>query len=84
LYSDLAIETVVTIKAVYQLAGRQCCGFVALMAIDLPVPDHSTLSQRMEHLEIALPVVPHIRARHIVVDSTKVKVYGEGEWKTLK
>lgn len=85
-YSDLAITTMATLKAVYQLAGRQCQGFVEslfeLMAIDLPVPDHSTLSRRSSHLSISMPVVPKSGARHVVVDSTGVKVYGEGEWKT--
>jgi Transposase DDE domain len=46
------------------------------------VPDHSTLSRRVGKLEVALPVVPKEGARHVVVDSTGVKVYGEGEWKT--
>ncbi len=85
-YSDLAITTMATLKAVYQLAGRQCQGFVEsifeLMAIDLPVPDHSTLSRRCSQVSISMPVVPKSGARHVVVDSTGVKVYGEGEWKT--
>lgn len=86
LYSDLAIQTMATVKAVYRLAGRQCQGFLEsifeLMGIDLPVPDHSTLSRRVGKLAIDLPVIPKQGARHVVVDSTGVKVYGEGEWKT--
>lgn len=85
-YSDLAMMTMATLKAIYRLAGRQCQGLLesifALMEIDLPVPEHSTLSRRLAHLSIALPVVPKAGARHVVVDSTGVKVYGEGEWKT--
>lgn len=85
-YSDLAIQTMATIKAVYRLAGRQCQGFLEsifqLMGIDLPVPEHSTLSRRIGKLSIELPIVPKAGARHVVVDSTGVKVYGEGEWKT--
>ncbi len=85
-YSDLAITMMATLKVVYRLAGRQCQGFVEsifeLMGIDLPVPDHSTLSRRLGQLSIGLPVVPKEGARHVVVDSTGVKVYGEGEWKT--
>ena len=50
-YSDLAIQTMATVKAVYRLAGRQCQGFLEsifqLMGIDLPMPDHSTLSRRL-------------------------------------
>jgi hypothetical protein len=48
LYSDLAIQTMATVKAIYRLAGRQCQGFLEsifeLMDIELSVPDHSTLS----------------------------------------
>jgi hypothetical protein len=85
-YTDLAILTMATVKAVYRLAGRQCQGFLEsifeLMDIELSVPDHSTLSRRLGKLEVSLPVVPKEGARHVVVDSTGVKVYGEGEWKT--
>lgn len=85
-YSDLAIMTMVTLKSVFHLAGRQTQGFVEslfeLMAIELSVPDHSTLSRRLGKLEIELPVTQARPARHVVVDSTGVKVYGEGEWKT--
>jgi len=52
------------------------------MGIEVSVPDHSTLSRRIGKLGIALPVLPKEGARHVVVDSTGVKVYGEGEWKT--
>jgi transposase len=85
-YSELAIMTMATLKVVYRLPGRQCQGFLEsifqIMQLDLAVPDHSTLSRRMGQLEIDLPVVPATGARHVVVDSTGVKVYGEGEWKT--
>jgi Transposase DDE domain len=76
----------VTLKAIYRLAGRQCQGFVEslfeLMGIELPVPDHSTVSRRLGQLSIQMPILPKRGARHLVVDSTGIKVYGEGEWKT--
>jgi hypothetical protein len=85
LYSDTAIATVATLKSVFHLAGRQAQGFVEsvfqLMNIPLPVPDHSTVSRRLSALSVSIPVQPQSRARHVVVDSTGVKVYGEGEWK---
>ncbi|BAY59926.1 transposase (plasmid) [Leptolyngbya boryana NIES-2135] len=85
-YSDLAITTMITLKSIYGLAGRQCQGFLESifvpMEIDLLVPDHSTLSRRLGRLSVALPVLPKGEAKHVVVDSTGVKVYGEGEWKT--
>jgi IS5 family transposase len=85
-YSDLAIATFVTLKSVYQQAGQQTQGLLEslfeLMGVDLSVPDHSTVSRRMSRLEVTLPVVPKDQAVHGVVDSTGIKVYGEGEWKT--
>lgn len=74
-----------TIQSLFHLAGRQTEGFVeslfTLMGIDVEVPDHSTLSRRLGKLSVELPVVPKTKAVHVVVDSTGVKVYGEGEWK---
>src|SRR5215475_6715965 len=59
-YTDLAIETMAIIQAIYGLAGRQTQGFLQsifeVMKLDLPVPDHSTLSRRRRQLEISLPV----------------------------
>ena len=47
-YSGLAIETALTLRAVFKLALRQSEGLIGsimrLLAIGLPVPDHSTLS----------------------------------------
>ena len=84
-YTDLAIETMTTIQAIYGLAGRQTQGFLQsvfeLMKLELSVPDHSTLSRRKRQLTITLPVKDWSKSRHLVVDSTGVKVYGEGEWK---
>ncbi len=84
-YSDGAIGLMATVQALFNLPGRQTEGFLeslfALMGIDLPVPNHSTLSRRMGKVEVELPVTPSQGAIHVVVDSTGVKVYGEGEWK---
>src|SRR5215211_7880887 len=58
-YSDLAITTALTLKAVFRLALRQTEGLIgsilALLGLDLAVPDHSTLSRRAETLEVARP-----------------------------
>jgi hypothetical protein len=53
------------------------------MRVDLPVPDYTTLSRRAATVRIALPK----RAEgpiHPVLDSTGLKVYGEGEWKVRR
>lgn len=84
-YTDLAIETMATVQAIFSLPGRQTQGFLQslfeLMKLNLPVPDHSTLSRRRRDLEITLPVKNLSESVHLVIDSTGVKVYGEGEWK---
>src|SRR3954451_25186402 len=56
-YSDLAIETSLTLRMVFDLALRQTEGLVGsileLMGLELPVPDHSTLSRRARTLVVA-------------------------------
>ena len=85
-YSDLAIQTLLTFKAIYGLALRQTIGFAGsifeLMGVSVDLPVHTTLSRRQKTLTIDLPTQPASGGRHVVVDSTGIKVYGEGEWKT--
>jgi hypothetical protein len=49
-YSDIAIETSLSLRLVFQLPLRQTEGFLGsifrLMSLDLPCPDHTTLSRR--------------------------------------
>ena len=57
LYSDLAIETSLTLRTVFRLPLRQTEGFVGsllnMLGLDhLPVPDHSTLWRRARSLDI--------------------------------
>lgn len=84
-YSEVAIATMGTIQSLFHLPGRQAEGFLeslfTLMGVELKVPDHSTLSRRLNKLSVELPVIPKQKSIHVVVDSTGVKVYGEGEWK---
>ncbi len=84
-YSESAMLAMASLKFVFHQAGRQTCGLVAsifrLLKVDLSVPDHSTLSRRMAGIEVGLPVKTSESARYLVIDSTGLKVYGEGEWK---
>ncbi len=84
-YSALAIETALRLRLIYHLPLRQTEGFVAsllhLMGLDLSAPDHSTLSRRQKGLPVDLPTRPPQEPIHLVVDSSGLKVYGEGEWK---
>ncbi len=83
-YSDQAIEAVLTLKEVFHLSNREAEGLVrsvfALMQVALAVPDHSTLSRRGRTVQIRLPRRAHGPLR-VVMDSSGLKVYGEGEWK---
>src|SRR3954469_6749021 len=58
-YSPLAILTVLTLRAVFRLAFRQTEGLIGsiigLLDLDLPVPDHTTLSRRAATLEVPRP-----------------------------
>src|SRR3954452_9333049 len=86
-YSDLAIATALTLRAVFRLALRQTEGLIGsilqLLGLDLAVPDHSTLSRRAESLEVARPR-PGSEPVHLLVDSTGLKLCGPGEWLTEK
>src|SRR3954464_4296621 len=83
-YSDLAITTALTLRAVFRLALRQTEGLIGsvlqLLDLDLPVPDYSTLSRRAQSLE--LPAQPRATGGpiHLLVDSSGRKLSGPGEW----
>ena len=84
-YSDLAIATTLTVRAVFRLALRQTEGLIdsilQLLDLDLPVPDHSTLSRRAETLKLPKPRSGlGCGAVHLLVDSTGLRLCGPGEW----
>ena len=83
-YSDQAILVMLTVKEVFHLTNRGVEGFVRsifrMMRINLPVPDHTTLSKRGKDLKVNLPKKAN-QKMNIVMDSTGLKIYGEGEWK---
>jgi hypothetical protein len=85
LYSDLAIQTCLTIKTLFRLPYRATEGLVgslmALSGVGLPVPDHTHMSRRAGSLKVAIPRAPRKGPMHVVVDSTGLKIFGEGEWK---
>lgn len=87
-YSDLAIETALTLGILFHLPLRQAEGFVGsllkLMDLDLRSPDHTTLSRRAKQLEVQLPVVGKGTSLHLVVDSTGMQIVGDGPWATAK
>lgn len=87
-FSDVSIETALTLRLVFRLPLRQTEGFLrsvfVLMDVDLPTPDHTTLSRRSQHLDPALSHLPVREPLHLVIDSTGLAVFGEGEWAAAK
>ena len=84
-YSDLAIQTCLTIKTLFRLPYRATEGLVrslmGLCGLALPVPDHTHMSRRAATLSAAIPRRKRNGPIHVVVDSTGLKIFGEGEWK---
>jgi hypothetical protein len=89
IYSDLAIETSLSLRLLFHLPLRQTEGFLGpifrLMNLDLPCPDHTTLSRRNRTVDVRkhtenLPVGPV----SFIVDITGLKICGQGEWHAQK
>jgi hypothetical protein len=86
IYSDLAIELLLLLRFRFHLTLRSTEGFAEslfnLMNITLPMPCYTTLSRRAKDLEFFIRnKTKSTGAIHAVIDSTGLKVYGEGEWK---
>ena len=85
-YSAFAIETALTLRAVFRLPLRQTEGLIGsiigLLGLDLDVPDHSTLSRRAETLQVFARSRSgaELPPTHLLVDSTGLKLCGAGEW----
>ncbi len=79
-YADIAIEAALTIRMVFHLPLRQTEGFLRSLAqmleVEIPVPDHTTLSRRLKKLgRIPMPKVTRRRAIHLLIDSTGLRVH---------
>ena len=88
-YSDLAIQCCLTLKIIYRLPLRATQGFVSsileLLKIPLTSPDYSLLCLRQKTLSLKIPNrKTSTEGIHLVIDSTGLKLYGEGEWKVRK
>ena len=87
-YSDAAIQFCLSIKVLFGLALRQTIGMVGsllrLAGLDWPVPDFSTLSRRQSTVTIQIPYRRSGGNLNLLVDSTGVKIRGDGEWQLRK
>jgi len=83
-FSDSAIELCLTLKGLFNLPLRQVTGLVEsllkMAGLDWPVPDYTTLCRRQKTLPMMLGGRPRSGGLHLLVDSTGIKMMGEGEW----
>ena len=72
------------VRSVFHLTLRATEGFLRslfhLLEWELPVPDYTTLCKRARRLGVSLGRKA-AGPLHLVLDSTGLKVFGEGEWK---
>lgn len=84
-YSDVAIKTMLVLREVFRLPYRQTEGLgralAQLMQADVAIPDFTCLAKRAGKLDVSLSAAAAGGPIDVVVDSTGLKVYGEGEWK---
>jgi len=85
-YSDLAIESLLMLRELFRLPYRQTEGLgralVRLLQADIAIPDFTSLAKRAAKTTVSLRFDKAATGPiDVVVDSTGLKVYGEGEWK---
>jgi len=83
-YSDAAVLCFQSLRRLFRLPLRGAEGLMRsimrLSGLGLPVPDHATAGRRLGGLKIDLARRPKGKTT-VVIDSSGVKVFGEGEWK---
>lgn len=87
IYSDTYIELALTIRSLFHLPLRATQGFleglVFVLGLNLQVSHYSRLSRRAGSLALQITTLKSIGKQPIdlVIDSTGLKIFGEGEWK---
>ena len=84
-YSEDAILTALLIRFVFHLPLRALefflASLVSVMGLSLPSPSYSQICRRAQLLGRNLKRLTKRTISDLVIDSTGLKVYGEGEWK---
>ena len=77
-------QEALALRLVFHQPLRQTEGLLRsiadVLAIDIAIPDHTTLSRRGGGLTILPKRIDRAEPLHLLVDSTGLKIYGEGEW----
>jgi Transposase DDE domain len=84
-YSDAAIQLALSLRAIYRLPLRATQGFLQsifkMMSVKLDVPDYTTICRRAAKQKVTLDCELPKEPMHLAIDSTGLKIFGEGEWK---
>lgn len=87
-FSDEALQTCLMLRLVFNLPLRGMQGFVdslfGLVGLPLRCPNYTLFSKRARHMGVRIPRRLPEGPLDVVVDSTGLKVFGEGEWKVRK
>jgi hypothetical protein len=89
-YTDSAILSLLSLRYVFKLPLRAMEGvaksLISIVGLNSDVPDYSTLSIKLRNMKIKLPpVCKDSGGGHIAsLDSTGVKIHGQGEWNRKK
>lgn len=87
-YEDRYIELCCVLRKIFGLPFRQTegmmQGIIQMLKLSIAVPCYTQICRRMKQLKIDTSLRERVErgeSIHIVMDSTGLKVYGEGEWK---
>ncbi|EGQ9836448.1 IS5 family transposase [Vibrio cholerae] len=87
-FSDLAITTALMMKRIFSMPLRTLQGFIdsvfLLAHVPLQCPHYTCISRRAKQVEVSFKPQTSGVVRHLAIDATGLKVYGEGEWKVKK
>lgn len=76
------------IKRLFNLSLRATEGFInsilALMNVPLRCPSYTRISRRAKNVDVSIKMSAKGEIRHLTIDATGLKVFGEGEWKAKK
>jgi len=89
-YTESAITSLLSLRFIFKQPLRAMEGFakslVSMMNLDIDVPDYTTLSNKIKEMKIKLPPICRDSSGGYVasVDSTGLKIHGQGEWNRKK
>ncbi len=87
-YTDQTICTFLMLKGIFSLTQRATQRLLdalfALMNVPLCAPDYLCVSKRASTVKVAYRQPSRGRITDLVIDSTDLKVFGDGEWQVRK